>query len=66
MLNLTGLVRAPAYHWEVHMDRKRSASERQNARRRVAYVVAPNADDAKKAAAKQHPEFIPVSARRAA
>ena len=43
MLNLTGMVRAPAYHWEVHMDRKRSGSAVQNARRRVAYVVAPEA-----------------------
>lgn len=66
MLNLTGMVSAPEYDWEVHMNRKRSLNEAQNARRKVAYVQAPNADEAMKLAARKNPEFIAVSARRAA
>jgi len=65
MLNLAGMVRAPEYDWEVHMNRKRSLNAAQNARRRVAYVRAPNADEAKKLAGRKNPEFLPVSARRA-
>lgn len=65
MLNLTGMVRAPEYDWEVHMNRKRSLNEAQNVRRRVAYVRAPNSDEAMTLAGRKNPEFMPVSARRA-
>lgn len=64
MLNLAGMTRAPLYSFEVHMDRKRSLNAAQNARKRVEYVTAHNAEDAKKMAARKQPEFIAVSARR--
>lgn len=64
MPNFTGMVRAPLYNFEVHMDRKRSLNAAQNARRRVEYVTAHNESDAKKLAARKNPEFIAVSARR--
>ena len=66
MLNLTNMVRAPLYDFEVMLHRNRTLNAAQNARRRIAYVKAHNADEAKKAAAKKNPEFIAVSARRAA
>jgi len=66
MLNLTNMVRAPLYDFEVMLHRKRTLNAAQNARRRIAYVKAHNADEAKKDAARKNPEFIAVSARRAA
>jgi len=64
--NLTNMVRAPIYDFEVMMHRNRSLNAVQNARKRIAYVKAHNADEAKRDAAKKNPEFIAVSARRAA
>ncbi len=64
MLNLTGMVRAPNYDWEVTMHRCNTANEAQNARRKIAYVVAPNEHDAKKEAKRKNPAFHPVSVRR--
>ena len=46
------------------MDRNRSSNEQQNSRKRIAYVKAPNADDAKREAKKKHPAFFPTSARK--
>ena len=64
MLNLTNMVRAPLYNFEVFMVRNRSLNAAENARKRIAYVQASNADDAKREAKKKHPEFRPESARR--
>lgn len=64
MLNLTNMVKAPIYSWEVAMDRCRSINAYQNSRSRIAYVKAHNADEAMKAAKKQHPQFKPTSARK--
>lgn len=64
MLNFTGVARAPAYNWEVFMERNHSMNAVQNGRRRIAYVTAPNADEAKRAAKQKHPEFKPISARK--
>ena len=66
MLNLTGMVRVPVYDFEVTLHRKRSLNAVQNARKRIAYVQAHNPDEAKAAASRKNPEFIAVSARRAA
>lgn len=63
-LNLTNMVRAPIYNFEVFMERKRSLNAAQNARRRIEYVQAHNADDAKQIAARKQPEFIAVSAKK--
>lgn len=65
-LNLHNMVKAPIYDFEVTLHRKRSLNAAQNARKRIAYVQAHNPDEAKKAAARKNPEFIAVSARRAA
>ena len=64
MLNLTNMVRAPLYNFEVFMVRNNCMNAVENARRRIAYVQASNADDAKREAKKKHPEFRPESARR--
>ena len=64
MLNLTNMVRATLYNFEVFMVRNRSLNAAENARKRIAYVQASNADDAKREAKKKHPEFRPESARR--
>lgn len=64
MLNLTNMVKAPIYNFEVFMVRNRSLNAAENARKRIAYVQASNADDAKREAKKKHPEFYPQSARR--
>lgn len=64
MLNLTGMVRAPEYDWQVFMERNRSLNAAQNIRKRMTYVKAPNAEEAKKAAKQKHPEFKPISARK--
>lgn len=64
MLNLTNMVKAPSYNWEVAMTRNHTVSAYQNARKRIAYVAAPNESDAKRAARRLHPEFHPTSARR--
>lgn len=64
MLNLTNMVRAPIYNFEVFMVRNHCMNAVENARRRIAYVQASNADDAKREAKKKHPEFRPESARR--
>ena len=63
-LNLTNMVRAPLYNLEVFMVRNRSLNAVENSRKRMAYVQASNADDAKREAKKKHPEFHPESARR--
>ena len=64
MLNLTNMVRAPLYNFEVFMVRNRSLNAAENARKRIAYVQASNAEDAKREAKRQHPQFHPQSARR--
>jgi hypothetical protein len=64
MLNLTGMVRAPSYDWEVSMSRNKSLNAVQNARKRIAYVKAANEKDAMREAKKKYPEFHPSSARR--
>ena len=64
MLNLTNQVRAPLYNFEVFMVRSRSLNAVENSRKRMAYVKASNADDAKREAKKIHPQFHPESARR--
>lgn len=64
MLSLTNMVRAPVYSWEVSMQRCTTSNERENARRRIAYVKASNETDAKREAKRQHPQFHPQSARR--
>ena len=64
MLNLTNMVRAPLYNFEVFMVRNRSLNAAENARKRIAYVQASNAEDAKREAKKQHPQFHPESARK--
>ena len=63
-LNLTNMVRAPIYNFEVFMVRNRSMNAAENSRKRMVYVVASNADDAKREAKKKHPEFYPQSARK--
>lgn len=63
-LNLHGMLRAPAYDFEVTMNRCTTSNAVQNARKRIAYVKAPNEADAKREAKKVFPEFHPVSARR--
>ena len=63
-LNLTNMVRAPLYNFEVFMVRSRSLNAVENSRKRMAYVKASNADDAKREAKRQWPEFRPESARR--
>jgi hypothetical protein len=62
MLNLDGMTRAP--EWRVELARKRSLNEAQNARQRVAYVIAPDEASAKQMAARKNPEFIAVSAKK--
>lgn len=64
MLNLTNMVKAPLYNFEVFMVRCLSHNAYQNSRKRIAYVKAPNEKDALRAAKKQHPEFFPKSARK--
>ena len=61
---MTNMVRAPLYNFEVFMVRNRCLNAVENARRRIAYVQASNAEDAKREAKKKHPEFRPESARR--
>jgi len=63
-LNLTNMVKAPLYNFEVFMVRNRSLNAVENSRKRMAYVQASNADDAKREAKKIHPQFHPESARR--
>ena len=64
MLNLTNMVKAPIYKFEVFMVRNKTMNASENARKRIAYVQASNADDAKREAKKKHPEFYPQSARK--
>lgn len=64
MLNLSGMVKAPTYSFEVFMVRNKSLNEVENARKRMVYVKASNADDAKREAKRQWPEFHAESARR--
>lgn len=61
---MTNMVKAPLYSFEVFMVRNRSLNAAENARKRIAYVQASNAEDAKREAKKKHPEFRPESARR--
>ncbi len=63
-LNLTNMVRAQLYKFEVFMVRNKTLNASENARKRIAYVQASNADDAKREAKKKHPEFHAESARR--
>jgi hypothetical protein len=64
VLNLTNMVRAPLYNFEVFMVRSRGMNAVENSRKRIAYVQASNAEDAKREAKKLHPQFHPESARR--
>ncbi len=64
MLNLTNMVRAPMYSWEVFMVRNTTSNPVENARKRMAYVKASNAADAKREAKKLHPQFFPQSAKK--
>lgn len=64
MLNLTNMVRAPSYQFRVEMERKLGMNATENARKRMVYVRASSADDAKKEAKRQHPEFFAQSARK--
>ena len=63
-LNLTNMVKAPAYSYEVFMVRSRGMNAVENSRKRMAYVKASNADDAKQEAKRQWPQFHAESARR--
>lgn len=63
-LNLTNMVRSPLYNFEVFMVRSRSLNAVENSRKRMAYVKASNADDAKREAKKLLPQFHPESARK--
>lgn len=56
------MVRAP--EWRVELHRKNSLNAVQNARRKFAYVIAPDELSAIQFAAKKNPEFIAVSARK--
>ena len=58
------MVKAPLYNFEVFMVSSRSLNAAENSRKRIAYVQASNADDAKREAKKIHPQFHPESARR--
>ena len=64
MLNFQNMLRAPSYSYEVTMHRCKSLNEAQNARKRIAYVTAPNEQDAKREAKRQFPEFHPTSVRK--
>jgi hypothetical protein len=64
ILNLAGMTRAP--EWRVSMERKRSLNAVQNARTKAVYVIAPDEPSAKRLAVIKNPEFVAVSARRAA
>lgn len=46
MLNVQGMLRAPIA-WEVSLSRKQTENDVQNARKKVAYVAANNAEEAK-------------------
>lgn len=62
--NFHGMLKAPMYHYEVSMERKRGMNAVQNARRRIAYVRAPNDTEARKQAERDYPEFKAGYARR--
>ena len=64
MLNMTNMVKAPMYDFQVFMVRNRTLNAAEAARRRMVYVKASNSDDAKKEAKRQWPEFHAESARR--
>lgn len=64
MLNTTNMGRAPSYQFRVEMERKRSINARENQRQIVAYVTAPNEEDAKREAKRLNKEFFPISARK--
>jgi hypothetical protein len=64
MLNLSNMLRAPRYFYEVTMTRCKGMNEVQNARKRMAYVTACNDEEAKKEARRQYPMFFPTSARK--
>ena len=64
MLNMHNMVKAPSYSYEVFMVRSRGMNAVENSRKRMAYVKASNADDAKREAKKMHPQFHPESARK--
>lgn len=65
MLNLTNMLRAPMRDYEVTLHRKACLDAHQSARKRVAYVRAINADEAKRTAEKQpgNAAFKAMSAR---
>ena len=64
MLNMHNMVKAPLYNFEVFMVRSRGMNAVENSRKRMAYVKASNADDAKREAKKAHPQFHPTSVRK--
>lgn len=64
MLNMTNMVKAPMYDFQVFMVRNRTLNAAEAARSRMVYVKASNSDDAKKEGKRQWPEFHPVSVRR--
>lgn len=64
VLNLSNMLRAPRYFYEVTMTRCIGMNAVQNARKRIAYVTASNDEDAKREARRQHPQFFPTSTRK--
>lgn len=64
MLNLSNLMKAPCYDYEVSMMRKPTVSSTKNARQKIAYVAAPNEADAKRAAELKNPAFKAGKTRR--
>jgi len=64
MLNLTGMLQAPQYDFEVSMQRKHTTNEGQNVRRKVAYVKAHNEAEAKRHAERNNPAFKAGKTRR--
>lgn len=64
MLNLSELMKAPIYDFEVSMQRKATTNEEQNARRRVEYVRAHNEAEAKRQAERKQPAFKAGKTRR--
>ena len=64
VLNLSNMLRAPRYFYEVTMTRCIGMNAVQNARKRIAYVTASNDEDAKREARRQFPQFFPTSTRK--
>ena len=63
-LNLSNMLKAPRYFYEVTMARCTSLNAVENARKRIAYVTASNDEEAKREARRQFPHFFPNSTRK--